>query len=181
MNIREQGKYSDEIIKTTYVKNKGDGIRMLFDKYYAALVMYARQMIYDVVSAEDIVQEFFSKLWDSDYLKNIEAEKLRSYLFRSIRNAVITYSKRNDLLRNTSDVSDIIIEEEVISNIDEELIAATKKAIRNLPERTRIAVEKVMVEHMKYQEAADEMGISINTVKYLLKDGLKKLRTELKR
>ncbi len=181
MNIREHGKYSDEIIKVTYVKNKGKAIRMLFDKYYPALVVYAQQMIYDAAIAEDIVQEFFSKIWDSDYLNNVESDSLRSYIFRSVRNAVITYSKRKDLLRNTSDLSNLVIPDEIVSNIDEELIEATRKAIENLPERTRIAVEKVMVERLKYQEAADEMGISVNTVKYLLKDGLKKLRAELKR
>nr|WP_290638593.1 sigma-70 family RNA polymerase sigma factor [Labilibaculum sp.] len=54
------------------------------------------------------------------------------------------------------------------------------KAIAELPEQSRKVVVCVMVQNMKYQEAADELGVSINTVKTNLKRGVLKLREVLK-
>ncbi|MBI9057199.1 MAG: hypothetical protein JEZ01_05460 [Labilibaculum sp.] len=49
-----------------------------------------------------------------------------------------------------------------------------------MPEQSRKVVVCVMVQNMKYQEAADELGVSINTVKTNLKRGVLKLREVLK-
>ena len=42
---------------------------MLFDRYYRPLVLYAGSLIDDDTMAEDLVQEFFVRLWEDDYLK----------------------------------------------------------------------------------------------------------------
>ena len=54
---------------------------MLFDRYYRPLVLYAGSLIDDDTMAEDLVQEFFVRLWEDDYLKHIEEKALVSYLF----------------------------------------------------------------------------------------------------
>ena len=67
-----------------FVKNRKEGVRMLFDRYYRPLVLYAGSLIDDDTMAEDLVQEFFVRLWEDDYLKHIEEKALSSYLFSSI-------------------------------------------------------------------------------------------------
>ena len=52
--------------------------------------------------------------------------------------------------------------------------------MEELPGRTRQVVECVMLRNLKYREVAEELGISINTVKFLLKEGTKRLRDRLK-
>ena len=75
---------SDRDILDVFVKNRKEGVRMLFDRYYRPLVLYAGSLIDDDTMAEDLVQEFFVRLWEDDYLKHIEEKALSSYLFSSI-------------------------------------------------------------------------------------------------
>ena len=74
-----------------------------------------------------------------------------------------------DLLRED------IVEEEIMKWNDE-LIQEVESEIDRMPEQTKLIIRGVFFREMKYQEVADELGISINTVKTLLKNGMKYLR-----
>ncbi len=170
---------TDDVIIKQLKKDQALGVRSLFEVYYASLVVYGERIVKDRNLSEDLVQDFFVRLLSNDYLSNVKASDLRSYLFRSVRNAALSLLQKNDLLRHTSDLLCDHADEDDYDVQDEVRIEVIMSAIEQLPERTRMVVEKVMVDRMKYQEAADVMEISINTVKYLLKDGLKKLRLSL--
>ncbi|MFR7812181.1 MAG: sigma factor [Butyricimonas faecihominis] len=94
---------SDRDILDVFVKNRKEGVRMLFDRYYRPLVLYAGSLIDDDTMAEDLVQEFFVRLWEDDYLKHIEEKALSSYLFSSVRNSCYTYTHKKDVLRRRVD------------------------------------------------------------------------------
>ncbi len=49
-----------------------------------------------------------------------------------------------------------------------------------LPEKTRRVVNGVMLEEKMYKEVAEELGVSLNTVKTLLRLGIRELRELLK-
>lgn len=68
------------------------------------------------------------------------------------------------------------IMEEEYQTIDPELILAIHQAIHTLPMRTRLVVEAVFIRGKKYKEVAEELNITVNTVKTLLASGLKQLR-----
>ena len=65
-------------------------------------------------------------------------------------------------------------------SITEDGVSTIKKAISELPDQTRRVLECVLLQDMKYQEAADELGISINNLKTQLKRGVLKFKTEFK-
>ena len=69
------------------------------------------------------------------------------------------------------------VEEEAMT-VSQELIEAIRKAIEELPQKTRMVVMAVVVEGKKYKETAEELGVSVNTVKTLLSGGLKQLRQQ---
>ncbi|WP_163713298.1 sigma-70 family RNA polymerase sigma factor [Mangrovibacterium lignilyticum] len=171
--------FRDEVILDVLKSNKNEGIRMLFDQYYFVLVVYAEQFVKDRGVSEDIVQELFVRLWSHNYLEKIEPKDLRFYLYRSIKNTTLTHLGKNDLLRNPEELQSGQIAEEVLPRLDEVRLETVIKEVSKLSDRTREVVVKVMMEHKKYQEVADEMSISINTVKFLLKEGLKKIRSRL--
>ena len=58
----------------------------------------------------------------------------------------------------------------------DELIQEVETEIAEMPEQTRVIIQSVFFREMKYQEVADQLGISINTVKTLLKNGMRHLR-----
>lgn len=175
----------DEIISNnkilqTFKKNRSEGMRMLFSRYYRPLVLYADEFMHSLILGEDIVQEFFIRLWTDDYLEHLPPHSLTSYLFTSVRNACYTHAHRKDVWNRRIDLSDEInMPVEVALDMDQEIVDRVNKAIAKLPNQTRAVVVRVVLEEKKYQEAADELHISINTLKTLLRNGLRILRTEL--
>ena len=158
--------------------DKTKGIQLLFDNYYHALVVYADHLVKDQHRAEDLVQEFFVRLWEDDYLQKVPASRLVSYLFTAIRNACFTAHHKKDVLRHSEELITVEIPVEAF-NADDERIGRIMQEIEQLPERSRQVIECVMLRGLKYKEAADEMNITVNTVKFLLKEAIRRLRTSL--
>ena len=46
-----------------------------------------------------------------------------------------------------------------------------------MPDKTQKVITRIFMQDMKYQEVADDLHISINTVKTLLRNGIKHLRS----
>ena len=68
-----------------------------------------------------------------------------------------------------------VVEEEMVKWNDT-LIQEVEAEIERMPEQTREIIRSVFFHEMKYQEVADALGISINSVKTLLKNGMRHLR-----
>ena len=65
------------------------------------------------------------------------------------------------------------------SLLERELEEKIEEAIRNLPKETRAVFTKSRFEHKKNEEIAEELGISVNTVKYHMKRALSILHNDL--
>lgn len=170
---------SDKNILDLVRRDKVAGIRQLFHRYYRPLVLYAEEYLRDQAVAEDVVQELFVKLWEEDHLLKIANDSLGAYLYSAVRNRCYSYIRQKDVLRGTKELENVDIPVEWVVDVDEERMDRVMKEIEKLSERTRQVVECVMLRNLKYREAAEELGISINTVKFLLKEGTKRLRDRL--
>ncbi len=73
-----------------------------------------------------------------------------------------------------------VFAQEEAERLDEEAVAAIRQALGMLPEKTRRVVNGVMLEEKMYKEVAEELGVSLNTVKTLLRLGIRELRELLK-
>ena len=73
--------------------------RLLYNNYYKALVCYAITIVGDSESAEDIVQELFSTIWEKKMFFRSLAS-FRVYLYNSVRNASLDYLKHKDVEGN---------------------------------------------------------------------------------
>lgn len=69
-----------------------------------------------------------------------------------------------------------VFAQEEAERLDEEAVAAIRQALGILPEKTRRVVNGVMLEEKMYKEVAEEL----NTVKTLLRLGIRELRELLK-
>ena len=163
------------------IKN-GDkkGLDQLFARYYKPLVLFANAYLNDIHLAEDIVQEQFIKFWNAELYNEINVKALSSYLFTLVKNASLNQIKKIDILTKTAEFSHLDIAEEEAKRIAEEGIQRVNQALSELPEKTRKVVECIMIQNMKYKDAAEELGVSVNTIKTLLKLGLTKLKESLK-
>ena len=64
--------------------------------------------------------------------------------------------------------------------VDPELVEKLYRSMESLPEERRRILHMVCMEGMKYQEVADQLGVSINTVKTQMGRSLQFLRKALK-
>ena len=155
---------------------KSFSVDELYNRFYTELVLWADTILNDMEEAEDLVQDFFVRLWERKLNEKLEEEKLRSYLYVAVRNMAIRKMKDNNRIRRIPDISVI---ERVWENEDmvrDEMIERVLKALDVLPPRSREVLECVHLKNMKYVEVAELLGISVATVKTLLVRSMKTLR-----
>lgn len=159
--------------------DKTELIAYIFDHYQEGLVQFAEHFLQDTKRAEDVVQEVVIKVWQKENVVFEEEPALRAYLYRSVRNACINDLNKLDTLRYTIDIIHQEIQEEKKPLLfDEKVITEIQERINGLPAQTQRVVKGVFMEGKRYQQVADELGISINTVKTLLRTGVKSLRND---
>ena len=148
----------------------------LYDRFYDELVLWADTILNDMGEAEDLVQDFFVRLWEKKLNENLEGERVRSYLYVSVRNMAIRKVKDQSRMRRIPDISVVerVWEDEEVTH--EDMIDQVLKALDVLPPRSREVLECVHLKNMKYAEVAELLGISVATVKTLLVRSLKTLR-----
>ena len=151
--------------------------RYIYDKYYGYLCAIAKGYLSDNDAAETVVGDVIYNIWEIRKNLNIHTS-LRSYLIRSVKNRSINYLQQEYIEIE----SFYFIEEEhpLEKMLETELEKTIKSAIHTLPDECRTAFILSRYHDMKYEEIASQMNISVNTVKYHIKNALSKLRTELK-
>lgn len=172
-----QDKQILELLATT----PKEGFRLLFDTYYMRLCLYAVQLTDSFEMAEDVVQDFFADLWEKKYYKGIR-QNLGQYLYWSVRNASLASLQKNRMV-SMEEIANIeflppeeLTDEEEIEERKTQLLREVQKLSRQEQE----AIKAVIMESKRYKEAAEELHISINTLKTYLSRGLKHLRKEYK-
>lgn len=154
----------------------------VFQTYYAPLCHFCENLITDEAIAEDIVTEVFTNLWEKDTSFGSKPQ-VQSFLYLSVRNASINqinYKKRvtekHDLLaakpaEDNEDYLDAMIQSEVWGEI--------YRAIENLPSQCSKVISLSYLEGLSNQEIADQMDISLQTVKNYKQRGIQKLKDNL--
>ena len=159
-----------------FSEGKSFSVDELYDRFYNELVLWADTILNDMEEAEDLVQDFFVRLWEKKLNENLEGERVRSYLYVAVRNMAVRKVKDRSRIRRIPDIS---VVESVWENEDvmrDDMIDQVLKALDVLPPRSREVLECVHLKNMKYVEVAELLGISVATVKTLLVRSLKTLR-----
>ncbi|WP_124991954.1 RNA polymerase sigma factor [Labilibaculum euxinus] len=170
-------KITDNHILYTLDNDKSKGLKLLFERYYKPLCVFAIKYVYDLNLSEDIVQEVFIKVWEKQ--KFHTQMNLSAYLFASVKNACIDYLRKEHPLYVDSFDDKIVIE----NYYDEEEILERNRRlmdkVENLPQKTREVFKAVVFYNLKYKEVAEELNISVNTVKSNLARAYRLLREVL--
>ncbi len=167
---------SDDEICLLLQNGKEEGIDLLFIKYYKSLVLWADTFLNDIEKSEDVVQEFYVKLWERRLIAGLRPDTLKYYLFTSVKNLALNMLERVDPLKKAYDINRIDSPWIEYDNLTEELLCRVESEIEKLPPRSRDIVKAIYVEGLRYKEVADKFDISVATVKTLLVNALKKLR-----
>lgn len=159
---------------------------MVFTLYVKPLRLNAYLILRNEQEAEDLVQQLFLDIWNQRLYENIDSS-LKAYLHTSIKHRSLNYLKK--VGRETQKMQ--IYAGQHIQAIDADLEAGYAKPtgesspsllsiLDRLPQQQSKVFRLVHMENKRYQDAASEMGISINSVKSHLKLAVKFLRLKLK-
>lgn len=150
-----------------------------FSRLAPGLCAYVYKIVKDRHSAEDIVQDFFSRLWQrrNDIEVSGAPEK---YAYRAVHNAALNFLRDNKLV-SAPEFPEAIADDSVL---DQELqhqqrIQQLKAIIESLPAQCRIIFEKVCIEQKKYKDVALELGISVFTVRNQVSKAYEILRNNI--
>lgn len=145
-----------------------------FRKLYLPLGMYALRILDDAQSAEDIVEDTFTKAWQL-IEEGKDIADFKSYMYRMVHNGCISF------LRNKKETVGL----EFVPEADEEAVDTSErdahiwKAIDQLPEKCREVFLLSKRDGLSNEEIAEKMGISIKTVKNQMTKALSRLREAL--
>jgi len=145
-----------------------------FDKNYENLVIYANSYLFDKDASEDIVQEVFIYIWEHSNKLKIKTS-LKGYLYSMVRNSCLNFLKSIKITDNYAYLEfniNLIAEHVFDSTSDDDkkiVYHQVLKIVDTLPERMQQIVRLKFLHNRKYIEIAEELDISVNTVKTQLK------------
>ena len=178
-------KQTDTLLSIVIIEKfkKGDihAFSKIFAKLYPVICAFSRKYLKDSHESEDVTQDIFIELWNQ---RNIfeSFEQIKAYLYISAKNKCLNIIKHTNIKEKykqiTASVRDVesSFEEDVIRT---EVIAHIKNSIDKLPGQ-RKKVIMLSLNGYKNNEIAEELNISVNTVKLHKKLAYESLKKELK-
>jgi len=156
----------------------------VFKQHYKSLVIEAYYLLKDPAEAEDLVQQFFFEACLANSLSSVR-KSLKAYLHTAIRNRCLNLLAKqkveNGRIESYLQVESVAQNEVGTMLEKHELSEKVALAMRKLPYRRLQAIKLVYFEERKYQEAADILGISVNSIKTHLRLALEALRKDFKK
>lgn len=152
--------------------------KQFFGDFYPSVCIFARKYLKDAELAEDLAQEAFVEYWErKENFSDIKA--IKGYIYTVTRNKCLNQIKLNGIREN-------ILNKEFSGNtyfyeqiLEEETYRIVHQAVDKLAPQTRKIV-LLSMEGNKNQDIAEQLRISVNTIKTLKKNAYKDLRILLK-
>ncbi|MFS4455698.1 RNA polymerase sigma-70 factor [Maribacter sp. 2304DJ31-5] len=145
-----------------------------FNNNYESLVIYANGYLFDQQASEDTVQDVFIYVWENAARMNITTS-LRAYMYTMVRNRCFNYLKSMKITDNYDflDFNINLITEHVFDSTSTEnkkiVHHQILKIVDSLPDKMQQIVKLKFLHNYRYKEIAEELNISVNTVKTQLK------------
>jgi len=145
---------------------------------------FACSMLKNEVTAQDVTQDVFIKLWE--HRDEVDDERALPWLMRVTRNACIDQLRRRQTRQRTMTVDTEGVSRAEsqrprpdtnteMSDFEDHLEAA----LDEIDEPYRSVVVLREIQELKYKEIAETLDMPLNTVKVYLHRGRKKLRKQL--
>ena len=159
-------------------KEKRDTFELLYKTHYKELYVHALSFVRDEEEAHDIVTDVYEYVW-RNFNKLDSSVSLRPLLYTLTRSRSLDFLRKEKTKEKFLAYKSRFPEEEEEYRDYEELIGKVMNLIENLPSLTAAVFKKCFIEKKKYQEAGDELGISINTVRWHINQAMRILRGKL--
>jgi len=167
-------------------EGKESAFRILYDSYYTYLCAYATTYILDADVAREIVNDVFINIWKSR--KEITFP-IHRYLLTGVRFGCLSYLRNLRFRKETLERYEtefLLFEEELCRNDASplnmieinELETQVRSFIDQLPTQCREIFKRYLYDNMSPAEIADEMQLSVNTIRVQIKIAFDKLKVQ---
>ena len=178
--------YNAQLIKKLREGNH-HAYKCIFDHYYALMGAIAYEYVEDYYISQNIVEDVMMSIWEKRE-QLIISTSVKSYLLTSVHNKCIDYlrsrSREAEVFSLESEIgssSCYIPDQEMFEQIVlSELEKKIEEIIQSMPEECKKVFLLSRYGNKSYAEIANELNISVNTVKYHIKKALSLFREELK-
>jgi RNA polymerase sigma-70 factor (family 1) len=157
--------------------------RELFNRYADKVFRYVMRFVPGEPVAEELMQDVFMKVWN--YRDNLDAsQSFNNFLFRTAKNHILNYLR--DLQRDVALNKEYRLSLSSFHNavedtlIHEEYIELANKAIALLPDKRRSIFIMSRLEGMSYEQIAQALDISKDTVRLQMIKSIKSIREYLR-
>lgn len=153
----------------------------VYKHFLKPLHVYAITMLKDEDVAKGMVQNIFLKLWERRQRLTFSGS-IQAYLYGAVYNECLNYLRHEKVKINHQEHIIYSMNNQTETDNEMELLDLKLKlqhALNELPERCRTIFQLSRFEELKYQEIANELGISIKTVEAQMGKALRILRVKL--
>lgn len=138
-------------------------IERLFRKYHARLRVLAYKLLHDDEEGKDAVSDVFTRLMQADQLP--EADMAETYLTGSVRNRCLDILAHRQVRHRVERLLPVDNTVYISESCETQRYAELRRFVdTQLTEQTRRVFLLRFDKHLKYQEIADELGVSRKTV-----------------
>ena len=178
----------DKAIVQQVNKGSEQAFAELYKAYYAYLNAVAIYYLQDKEVAQEVVDDVFLNVWEKR--ENL-VFPIHYYLVRSVQNGCLNYIRSQRALQTAlyghRDEVLFFLEEHILSTSTpledvelKETEAEIRRVVDNLPVKMRAVFEAYFYDGKSAEEIAEEMNLSVNTIRVQIKNALDKLKQSLK-
>jgi len=175
--------YSDEELMQEMKAGNMFAFDIIYKKYCKRLYKFGYSILKTQEETENLIQDVFLNLWENRH-KVEKDSSVKSYVFTIAYNSAISILRKK--ARETTFIEYLkslqVVNEEP-SNVELEYNELTKKLdeiVQALPKRQKEVYRLHRVEGLKYNEIAERLGISVNTIENHMGRALKTIREKLR-
>ena len=180
----DRQKTVDTLLWRIAIESDEQAFKSLFERYYAALCLFAKRYIEELTVREDIVQEVFVGLWErrQGLDVNVSAE---NYLLTCVKNRCLNYLRHQEVRQAYAEqvancpLYELDQSDEQLYDL-QELEQLLADALERLPMEYRVAFEMNRLEGHSLEEVAARLGVSVRTIERYRDKALAILQKELK-
>lgn len=164
--------YNIDIQSSEFVKclERGSGrhFQRFVRVYHKALCFFATRIVRDSLEAEDIVQDVFLAFWRMDRGGFPNLKTVKTFLYNSVQHRCLNYLRDLEIRdRNYRNLKREELDEDyfLCQQIRAEVVAELFGAIDELPDKCKEIFKRSYVDGQEDKKIAEELDISLNTIK----------------
>ena len=169
--------YTDKELLQRISEDDSMAFTILYRRYWEDMFVTAAKALRDKTEASDVVQDVFLSLWNRRHELSIEGP-LINYLHTAVRYKVIHYIQKNITLLADVSVNWLSPDAEVNLQL-EELQKALSSVVTKMPPKMQQVYILSRREQLSHKEIAEQLSVSVETVKKHIQHALQLIKTAL--